>query len=87
MMRVTVEIWPGGNSLRPRQLAVINIANASRLATVSDYAVDVNLNPGRYDEVYKRLTITKHRRSLGWAVLIERIVRQVKELTRLEETE
>ena len=42
MLRVTVEIWPGGDKLRARVLAIANVANVSDLANVSDYAVSVS---------------------------------------------
>jgi hypothetical protein len=45
MLRVTVEIWPGGDKTRARSLAIANIANISDLADVSDYAVSVAEGP------------------------------------------
>jgi hypothetical protein len=42
MLRVTVEIWPGGDKTRARALAIANVANVSHLADVSDYAVFVS---------------------------------------------
>ena len=42
MLRVTVEIWPGGDKTRARSLAIANVANVSDLANVSDYAVSVS---------------------------------------------
>ena len=41
MLRVTVEIWPGGDESGARTLAIANVANVSDLAEVSDYAVSV----------------------------------------------
>jgi hypothetical protein len=41
VLRLTVEIWPGGDSQRARAVAIANIANVSDLADVSDYAVSV----------------------------------------------
>ena len=41
MLRITVEIWPGGDKTRARTLAIANVANVSDLADVSDYAVSV----------------------------------------------
>jgi hypothetical protein len=41
VLRVTVEIWPGGDNARARALAIANIANVSDLADVSDYAVSI----------------------------------------------
>ena len=31
MLRVTVELWPGGDETRARPLAVANVANVSHL--------------------------------------------------------
>jgi hypothetical protein len=39
MLRITVEIWPGGDKSRARAIAAANVANVSDLADVSDYAV------------------------------------------------
>ena len=52
MLRVTVELWPGGDETRARSLAVANVANVSHLADVSDYAVSVS-------EGYNPLTGTR----------------------------
>ena len=41
MLRITVEIWPGGDKTRARAVAIANVANLSDLADVSDYAVSV----------------------------------------------
>lgn len=41
MLRITVEIWPGGDKSRARSVAIANVANVSDLADVSDYEVSV----------------------------------------------
>ena len=41
MLRITVEIWPGGDKTRACAIATANVANVSDLANVSDYAVSV----------------------------------------------
>lgn len=41
LLRVTIEIWPGGDETRARAIAVANVANISDLSDVSDYAVSV----------------------------------------------
>lgn len=41
MLRVTVEIWPGGEQLFRRTLAIADIGNVSELADKSDYAIRV----------------------------------------------
>jgi hypothetical protein len=52
MLRVTVELWQGGDETRARPLAIANVANVSHLADVSDYAVNVS-------EGYNPLTATR----------------------------
>jgi hypothetical protein len=39
MIRVTIEIWPAGYKARAREIALMEIANISDLAPVSDYAI------------------------------------------------
>jgi len=41
VLRITVEIWPGGDETRACAVAIANVANLSDLADVSDYAVSV----------------------------------------------
>lgn len=41
MLRVTVEIWPGGDETRARVLATADVGNVSDLAETSDYGVRV----------------------------------------------
>lgn len=41
MLRITVELVPGGREHAKRVLAKANVANLSALADVSDYAVEV----------------------------------------------
>jgi hypothetical protein len=41
VLRVTVEIWPGGDKTRACAIAIANIANVSNLADVSDYTVSI----------------------------------------------
>jgi hypothetical protein len=41
VLRITVEIWPGGDKTRAQAVAIANVANVSDLADLSDYAVSV----------------------------------------------
>jgi hypothetical protein len=41
VLRITVEVWPGGDKTRARAIATANVANVSDLADVSDYEVSV----------------------------------------------
>ena len=47
MLRVTVELVPGGDETRTRTIADMTIANVSQLADISDYEFSVreNANP------------------------------------------
>jgi len=76
-MRVTVEICPGGDDRRKREIACIEISNVSELAETSDYVVDVL----RDDMISERLRITKHRRSDGWLPLLCRVLEASKNMT------
>ena len=74
MMRVTVEIWPGGDSKRARRMAVIDIANLSGLAPVSDYSVEAVVNPGQPDEAAVKSRVDGHVRADGWAALVQKVM-------------
>jgi len=73
MLRVTVEIWPGGDKTRARSLAIANVANVSDLANVSDYAVSVSegYNPVTNTPPWsQRGQIYEHdRRTSVWALV------------------
>lgn len=73
MLRVTVEIWPGGDKTRARSLAIANVANLSDLANVSDYAVSVSegYNPVTNTPPWsQRGQIYEHdRRTSVWALV------------------
>ena len=73
MLRVTVEIWPGGDKTRARAVAIANVANVSDLANVSDYAVSVSegYNPVTNTPPWsQRGQIYEHdRRTSVWALI------------------
>ena len=73
MLRVTVEIWPGGDKTHARSLAIANVANVSDLANVSDYAVSVSegYNPVTNTPPWsQRGQIYEHdRRTSVWALI------------------
>ncbi len=73
MLRVTVEIWPGGDKRHARCLAIVNVANVSDLANVSDYAVSVSegYNPVTNTPPWsQRGQIYEHdRRTSVWALV------------------
>ncbi len=81
MMRVIVEIHPGGDERRARRMAVIDIANISELAPVSSYRVDALLNPSQIDERKVGRSVAKHDRSLGWAALVRRVMETLEPFT------
>lgn len=68
MLRVTVEIVPGGDEARSRILGRVMIANRSGLAPVSDYKA-WHVGP---DGAKTVAGILGHRRSDGWVPLLRR---------------
>lgn len=73
MLRITVEIWPGGDKTRARAVAIANVANLSDLADVSDYAVSVTEghNPVTNTPSWsQRGSVFRHdRRTSVWALV------------------
>jgi hypothetical protein len=74
MLRVTVEIVPGGHEDQKRNIATLCVANMSGLAAVSDYYwwLDRDDHDLQADGV-----LHGHRRSNGWEELVSRILGQV----------
>lgn len=73
MMRITVEIFPGGDELRPRRMVTMNIGNITHgLTDIADYKVEAVLSPGQIDEKRIEACVNEHERNLGWARLISR---------------
>ncbi|WNI19217.1 hypothetical protein [Actinacidiphila sp. ITFR-21] len=68
MLVLRVEIWPGGDRDRAKEIARVGIANTTGLRAVSDYSV-VHL-----DEAGARTNarVRGHRRGLGWVPLAAR---------------
>ena len=78
MLRVLVEIWPGGSEEFRRPIADLRIVNESGLEDVSDYsyALADNLtsttrNPPTIG------TVLRHRRASGWLSLVRRVLQDV----------
>jgi hypothetical protein len=73
MLRITIEIWPGGDKTRARSLAIANVANVSDLADVSDYEVSVTEghNPLTNTPPWsQRGRVSQHdRRTSVWALI------------------
>jgi hypothetical protein len=73
VLRITVEIWPGGDKTRARAVAIANVANLSDLADVSDYAVSVTEGPNPVINTppwSQRGQLFKHdRRTSVWALI------------------
>ena len=82
MMRVTVEIMPGGDELRPRRMVTMNIANVSGLDPTADYEVEAVLNPGQVDEKRIEGKVLSHERDLGYSRLVARAIAIVEPHTR-----
>ena len=76
MLRVTVELWPGGDSSRRRELATCDITNVSGLAAVSGY--DVRWHPIGSED--RRITVKHRRADLVLILLAKAFARLVGEL-------
>jgi hypothetical protein len=66
MLVVRVEVWPGGDPTRRRQVGCAGIANVSGLNEVSDYVGLLTDDAGRQITVVVR----GHRRAAGFWVLL-----------------
>jgi hypothetical protein len=73
MLRITVELLPGGDATRAREIARMRIANISNLADVSDYAVDSSEAPNPVagtPACDRRATVYGHsRRQTVWTLI------------------
>ena len=73
MIRVTVELWPGGREARAREIARMDIANVSDLAQTSDYgfrASSVANQLSGQPALVVRGTVEGHRRDQSiWALI------------------
>ena len=83
MLRVTVEIWPGGDNTRARAVAIASVANLSDLADVSDYAVSVTEGHNPVTDTppwSQRGSIFQHdRRTSVWALVAKVAIWAAKE--------
>jgi hypothetical protein len=80
MLRVTVEMWPGGDSSRARTLATIDLANVSNLEELSDYRVEETDEHGRKTNTL----VLNHERARGWRKLLWRALGNLQVLEVLE---
>ena len=71
MLKLTIEILPGGDGGRAKKLAVLDIANVSGLAPVSDYALTLD---GKYLG-----SVIGHPREKGMWPLLARAVQKVED--------
>lgn len=73
MLIVTVDLVPGGYELHRRTIGSMRIANASNLADVSDYNVDVIESANPLTGAKRRATcctvLTHDRRQSIWALV------------------
>ena len=74
MLRVIVEIVPGGREREKRVIGELEISNITELAEDSDYRVVARLE----GKTQKPFVIKSHRRSLGWGPLVVRIIQELK---------
>ena len=69
MLRITVEMWPSGDSSRRQEIATCDIVNTTGLAALSDYLA-VWRTPGMLG---KEVKVKRHRRTDGALVLLGRV--------------
>lgn len=73
MIRVLVELWPGGDSETASVLGQVAIANATPHDDPASYVAAV-VNPN--GELVRSHVVTDHRRDDGWTVLVSRALAQ-----------
>lgn len=81
MMRIIVEIHPGGDERRKRTMVVADVANVTGLDPWSDYEVDALFNPTQIDERRVREKVFQHERQRGWAMLVRRVFERIEHVT------
>ena len=72
MIRVCIELHPGGDATRAREIARLDIANISNLAPLSDYAIrakDIGGWSGKPAFEASGLTVSHQRRDSIWSLL------------------
>ena len=73
MLRMTVEIVPGGDYGRAREIAEVEVWNVSDLEDVSDYRWEAKLEA----QPVIQGEVIGHRRASGWGPLIATVARQI----------
>lgn len=81
MLRVRLEIVPGGDERRAKEIGRLNIANRSDLAEVSDYTYECWPGPEERGGDVWGGTLRGHRRSEGALELLRKILNQHAEPT------
>lgn len=76
MLRVTIELLPGGREARKKVLGWFELSNISELADISDYAFHGSIEPGGRDRVVQG-HILQHARASGWLPLVIRLLQRV----------
>lgn len=74
MLRVLVEIHPGGDEARKHTIATIDLGNISELRPVSDYTVHAKLD----DRPEVRRVVFNHTRAEGWIPLVQRALAAIQ---------
>ena len=85
MLRITVEIWPGGYERHKRVLASANVGNISSLADVSDYDVEIStaarMEPSWQSASEKSGFVRGHARLASVWSLVEKVAKLATEDT------
>lgn len=73
---VKIELWPGGDGRRRRELLRLEIVNLSQLEPISDYAVTAL----RDRKAVAEATVSNHRRARGFLPLVVESLRRIRKL-------
>jgi hypothetical protein len=88
MLRLTIEILPGGDATRACAIAVAIVANISDLSEVSDYAVSVTeqYNPVAHSPAWscEGQILQHHRRTSVWALIAKVAAWASEEATKIK---
>lgn len=76
MLVVKVEVWPGGDAKRAREISRIGISNTSELSPVSNYDVTALMNRDGVEEVLQT-EVCNHEREAGWSALVRRVLTNI----------
>jgi hypothetical protein len=78
MIRITVEIWPGGDETRAREIARMTIANISGLAPESAYEIWASSDANKFGQAAfeaSGMTVRHRRKDSIWMLIAKAVDR------------